>query len=510
MGRGEGRSSLQCPLMPHLPQSEHEAGLQCPLYRVPPSPTPDEAASDCTGGPPEGNGERNMGAPPPAEWSPADLGNAALLNLAAVPRTPAAVALVEELTAAVADLEAGTRGNRRGAAGRAKLHDAVGAVVGGLLRAWDGGTARACFHPLNRSAFTGGPVGHRQFTAAVAGLEALGHVARHAGINYAFAWEDGPSFVGKAARFRPAAPLLALAARHGVTPGTARDAFGTAYPTKPPAVHKPLLLRGLPAPRRKGTGARPERQELPIRAGDATARRLAEQVRDANARADRHDVRGCLPPRWRRAFVLDWCLGGRWASVGGAGHYQSLSPAERAGITIDGARTVELDVTAAHLTVMHGLLGVPMPVGDPYTVPGVPRDVAKAWIVAALGKGSPVTRWAATAEVDPARWLAREVGAVILARYPFLSDPAAAVCDLAHLGPPRRLLTHRLMGLEAAAITAAMERLWAVGTLALPVHDSLIVPAGAVEPARQALVEGFEAVAGATPVLKPAGVARSP
>lgn len=451
-----------------------------------------------------------MGAPPPAEWSPADLAHAALLDLAAVPRTPAAVALVDELTAAVADLEAGARGNRRGAAGRAKLRGAVGAVVGGLLRAWDGGTARACFHPLNRSAFTGGPVGHRQFIAAVAGLEALGHVARHAGINYAFAWEDGPSFVGKAARFRPATPLLASAARHGITPGTARDAFGAAYPTKAPTVPSPLLLRGLPAPRRKGTGARPERQELPIPAGDATARRLAEQVRDANARAGRHDVRGCLPPRWRRAFVLDWSMGGRWASVGGAGHYQGLSPAERAGITIDGARTVELDVSAAHLTVMHGLLGLPMPAGDPYAVPGVPRGVVKAWIVAALGKGSPVARWAATAEVDPARWPAREVGAAVLARYPFLSDPAAAVCDLAHLGPPRRLLTHRLMGLEAAAMTAALESLRAAGVLGLPVHDSLIVPAGAEGLARRALVAGFEAVAGATPAVKPAGASGSP
>ena len=85
-----------------------------------------------------------------------------------------------------------------------------------------------------------------------------------------------------------------------------------------------------------------------------------------------------------------------------------------------------------------------------------------------------------------------------------------AVCDLAHLGPPRRLLTHRLMGLEAAAMTAALESLRAAGVLGLPVHDSLIVPAGAEGLARRALVAGFEAVAGATPAVKPAGASGSP
>lgn len=444
-------------------------------------------------------------APPPPDWSPADLANAAVLNLAAVPRSPAAVAMVEELTAAVAGLEAGTRGNRRRAAGLDKLRRAVGAVVGGLLRAWDGGTPRACFHRLEPAAFTGGPVPHRQFTAAVEGLEALGHVRRAAGVRYAFEWDDGPAFTGKAARFRPAVPLLDLAARHGIAPGTAREAFGMDIPTTAPAVPGPLLLRGLPAPRRKGGGPRPERRTLPIRPDDATARRLTERVQDANARAARHDVRGCLPPRWRRVFVLDWTMGGRWTAVGGAGNYQALSRAERAAITIDGQPTAELDVSASHLTVMHGLLRLPMPAGDPYAVPGVPRDVVKACIVATLGKGSPVTRWAETAEVDPARWPARDVGAAVLARYPFLSDPARVVAKMAHLGPPRRLLAHRLMGLEAAAITAALDTLAAAGVLGLSMHDGLIVPAGAAEVARCALVDGFTAVVGAAPVVKVAG-----
>lgn len=443
--------------------------------------------------------------PPPAEWSPADLDAAAVLNLAAVPRSPAAVALVDELTAAVVALEAETRGNRRRAAGLDKLRRAVGAVVGGLLRAWGGGTPQACFHRLEPAAFTGGPVPHRQFTAAVDGLEALGHVRRAAGVRYAFEWDDGPSFTGKAARFRPAALLLDVAARHGVTPGTAREAFGMDIPTTAPAVPGPLLLRGLPAPRRKGGGPRPERRTLPIHPDDATARRLVEHVQDTNARAARYDVRGCLPPRWRRVFVLDWTMGGRWTAVGGAGNYQGLPRAERAAITIDGQATAELDVSASHLTVMHGLLGVPMPAGDPYAVPGVPRDAVKAWIVATPGKGGPVTRWAATAEVDPARCPARDVGAAVLARYPFLSDPARVVARMAHLGPPRRLLANRLMGLEAAAITAALDTLAAADVLALPVHDSLIVPVGAAEAARGALVDGFAAVTGAVPMVKASG-----
>ena len=55
----------------------------------------------------------------------------------------------------------------------------------------------------------------------------------------------------------------------------------------------------------------------------------------------------------------------------------------------------------------------------------------------------------------------------------------------------RRVLSLYLMGREASVITAAMLSLKAQGVLALPVHDSLVVPHRAVEAANHALTAAF-------------------
>ena len=140
---------------------------------------------------------------------------------------------------------------------------------------------------------------------------------------------------------------------------------------------------------------------------------------------------GCLPPRWKRVFTAHVDLGGRWTAVGKEGVYQTMSERERpAQITINGSPVVEVDVTASHLSIMHGLLGLPLPADDPYGFPEVPHKVAKAWITATLGKGSSVKRWSARTvndnpeltDHDPKR-----VGAIICERYGFLQSPAEAV-----------------------------------------------------------------------------------
>lgn len=228
-------------------------------------------------------------------------------------------------------------------------------------------------------------------------------------------------------------------------------------------------------------------------------------VLEANEWAAVHDVRGCLPPRWWRPFGPDWSLGGRWTALGASGVYQRLSKEARRSITINGEATAEVDLMAAHLSIMHGLMGLELPDGDPYAIAGLPRAAVKAWVTAALGKGSPVRRWAAGA-IDGTPELAgvdaAAVGAAIVATYPFMVAPAKAVAaaagldGLRHLGTPERLLTHRLMALEAAGVTAAMHFLRIDrAVLALPVHDSLIVPARAVRVTREALTLAFSAQA---------------
>ena len=180
-----------------------------------------------------------------------------------------------------------------------------------------------------------------------------------------------------------------------------------------------------------------------------------------------------------------------------------------ADITINGEPVT--DVKASHLSIMHGLLGLKLPDGDPYAVAGVPRDVVKDWIVAALGKGRCLTFWPrklldAKKPSDQARlqsFNARAVGEAICSRYSFMAAPARAVADsaglkrLAHLGRPEDLLALRLQAIEARALTSAMILLWnwpeAPGpALALPVHDSLIVAQPAVTEAKRLIEGAFE------------------
>lgn len=84
--------------------------------------------------------------------------------------------------------------------------------------------------------------------------------------------------------------------------------------------------------------------------------------------------------------LFDWNLGGRLYSVG-EDNYQQLGGAERARIRINGKPTCELDIRASNLTIFQALVGQPLdfvnnPGLDPYTLPGLPREVVKAFITA--------------------------------------------------------------------------------------------------------------------------------
>lgn len=446
---------------------------------------------------------------PPDAWTGAALANADYLDLGAVPVSPASAALVEAVAALVEASEDAREGRRyaRGKPRQAKLRRAVAAVVGGVLRSW-GRHGRAVYQLREPKAFSGGLVGHRQFIAVVDGLTAFGLLQASPAIRYGIEWGDSTSFLGKAARLRPAQPLLDLAMQHGVTPATVRADFGVEFSRKPPATPTALVVRRhLKEPRSKGQ-SRPERRGVIITGpDDKAAQRLSAGVLDANGWAAAHDVRGCLPPRWWRPFGPDWSLGGRWTALGVSGVYQRLSKEARRSITINGEATVEVDIQAAHLSIMHGLLGLGLPDGDPYAIAGLPRAVVKAWVTATLGKGSPVRHWAAGAMVGTPELAGMDAAAVrsaVVAKYPFLAAPAKAVAaaagldGLCHLGTPERLLTHRLMALEAAGLTAAMHFLRVDrAMLALPVHDSLIVPARAVRVTREALGLAFQAQTGA-------------
>jgi hypothetical protein len=159
----------------------------------------------------------------PTTLTTEQLQDAHWLGLSGVSVSPGAVALVADLVARIAAYEAasGARKTARRQTGEAKLRQAVGALVAGLLRRWGRSEPQAVFRSRKVADFTGSPVAARQHLVACDGLVALGlvHLSRSIRYGTGVVWDVGgpEAFRGKAARLWPAQALLDVAAVHGVT-----------------------------------------------------------------------------------------------------------------------------------------------------------------------------------------------------------------------------------------------------------------------------------------------------
>jgi len=315
------------------------------------------------------------------------------------------------------------------------------------------------------------------------------------------------SWGGRRARFWPTDALLALAVSHGLTADRVEDAFRPVALEREPKVPDPVILR---APREKKSYGTPHRQRrsganLPIDRDDPQVQAREQFVRDYNAFAARFGVSNVTPPRLYRIFNRNWRLGGRWYA---AGHdegsaYLYLPERERLRtILINGEPVVEVDVKASHLTILHGLLCLPLPVGDLYVVhPDIPRAIAKAWLTTNLGKGKAGARWSSSVEKELRTVKAKVVRDAMVAAYPFLEDLLQVVpADLREQeGDDTDLVPLYLQAIEAAALTDAIAYVRSKGVLALPTHDGLIVPKSAAQWAVEGLTKGYETWAKITP-----------
>lgn len=453
-------------------------------------------------------------APPsPPPGSASFYSEAHLLSLCRQPQTPEANCLVDAVTTWLVEREATSRKNRRRKVGLDKLRRAVGAIVGEVLWAWGraGKPPRAVWRSQQADKFTGAPVGRRTFETVTKSLKQAGLLHHKPGLHLPptarFAMGQGRE--GRSSRYWPTLALLELAEGAGLTPASLSTAFRYVASSRPPKAVPPVNLRPFsrqdwsdPArtPRRAGR----LQVEPVVSLEDTASLSLAEDVSAQNALAVATKVTGCLPPRWHRVFLGSWQLHGRWYATG-SGPYWQMSSELRSEIRINRQPTLEIDVRASHLTLLHGLLGVPLPQGDLYGELDVPRHAVKQWVMETLGKGRPVERWARSTKTLPAASEdAAWVGSLVLQRLPCLRDPTTVVPDdlVRQIGQaPRFLVSPYLMSVEADAMAAAMRELRGQGILALPVHDSLIVQAVAEGPARQAIEMAYLAACGLRPVL---------
>lgn len=438
-------------------------------------------------------------------WSPALSSDVPILELAERapwhfrhrPATAEAEALCGAVLAVVAAIAAEGRQRKRSAATQEALKNAVARMVGGLLLNWrrgDSGTPRASAHSLKKDSFSGGAVPFLQFEAAMKAMRSAGLIGHKPGIRHKLVL--GP-WVGKPSVFWPTGALLDMAAAHGVGPDDFRSHFKVEFLKTAAEVGKPLRLATIHA------GG--ENTPLDIPEGDSEAAALLAEVRAMNTAAARHRYEGCDPPQWFRTFhrtpagAGGWRLYGRWHAVGGPGAYQNLPQEARLAIRVEGEPVVEIDLRASTLSIFLALSGAEEPQGDAYDIPGgFPRGVIKQWVVQTIGNGKPHQKWPSGVDADVRRHPISAVSARVRAHYPRLAALHIVVPpDLGTVAERAKLAGHYLMGVEAAAMTAAMMDLRARhDVVGLPVHDSLIVPARAEAVAVEALREAFGGIGG--------------
>jgi hypothetical protein len=408
--------------------------------------------------------------------------------------------LMDAVVSRIIEWEKGQRKTQRREKGLAKLRLAAGVFVGGMLlncgRALD--RSAWSYQPTDHEAFTEQDVGARPFLTVRDALRDLGLIEERP----AFRRFYGPKVSGEmalatssAARFRPSPALWSLADQH--VPGGVVDMDHHVHRIRPRII-QPLRIRELS---RWKAGARIAGKPLSLpntperHAMEAEVARMNEWLAAAR-------IEGCDPVAFHRGFTSSLQFGGRWYASGES--YQGMPQSERvSGLRINGTQVVEVDASASHLSILHGLVGRQLPDGDPYAIGNFPREVVKAWVSVALGKGQCPRRWTARAASDLARkgglsasaYPAASVGAAVLRRYPFLADlPAILSCP-----HEPRLASLRLQRIEADAMTSAMVCLRSRGIHSLPLHDALVVPHDAAEAGKHALADGYGAAAGVRP-----------
>ena len=187
----------------------------------------------------------------------------------------------------------------------------------------------------------------------------------------------------------------------------------------------------------------------PVRDGDPL------QVGNANI--------GAASNKLHRVFNRGkFSLGGRFYG----GWWQNVPAESRAGIQINGAETVELDYPRLHPTLLYRLAGKPMR-GDPYDLPGWPRDLVKVAFNTLVNADTPLSAQ---------RAIAREIGGegAFTRAKALVLDIEARHSAIAHMfasGAGLALMHH-----DSDMTEALLLSLTARGVVALPIHDSYIVP----------------------------------
>lgn len=384
-----------------------------------------------------------------------------------------------------------------------KFAFAVGATVSDLLKAQAASPSRHCQRHMSAGSFTGCKVGYRPFLRLLNLMEESGLVEVEKGQWFRRS-ADG---AGKLTAIRATSNLLRFAMTHGITPSNSGDHFKPL--PRPKAIPAPVKLsreriwiRGIKQPK----------SMMVIDHRDMKAQELAVQVNRLNAYFAEQDIAPDRHHAFERRFHngdvcgFDWNKGGRIYSVGES--FQHMKPEERATTLINGESTVEIDIGASHVRCFYGLSGQPLdPAVDPYSMAAFPREVVKDFVTMTLGHHKFQRAWSPRKKEEYA-----ERGIDLQKSYPITKVRKAVLDHLSLLKgweqSPMRW--DDLQYVESRVIIECMEILAFVHDVpALPVHDSIIIPAGHKALAMDVLSRCFEKHTGAVPMLKVKGVGQA-
>ena len=416
--------------------------------------------------------------------------SASYISLRSEPYSEQAKALTSKVSHATWALGDSKRANP------SKLYtDATGAFIGDLLACQAKSPAKYLYRPMMASSFTGERIGYRVFKRLVEG-------ARSAGLVSVVTGTGGGNEIGVATRFRAEATLISLASECGINPKELDAHFRPM--ARPARIAHPLLLRS--ASRYVGW-KKQQGRNIPIDYGKPQAAALAKQVNDLNSFfADIQIEPAGDHYAFHRIFNegdapgFDWNKGGRLYSIGDS--YQQRKSADRASIKLNGQPVIEIDIQASHLTILHALLGKPLdPTShDPYQHPSIPRRILKGWVVMTLGHNRFHRAWSADMIAD----YHQRTGGKLGNDYPIrnVREEALKLLPLLKDWESCPIRWGDLQFVESCAVVDTVHHLaMEHGIPALPVHDSIIVPACNEEVAASTLQRTFEKRVGVKPKL---------
>lgn len=399
-----------------------------------------------------------------------------------------------------------------------ELTRAVGAMLGDLIVNASESIDRYGFRPMGLSTFSGMTVGYKPFKAVVGAMESLGLLEVITGERGSL---TGRTKVREATRFRAKPSLFEQALRYGVTPGNWSFHFRQ-MPRQARIAH-PILLRSC-STKKRSESSYFETHKLPgaamkVEMSLPIVQVMTKQVHDINRFMATQDLfLGKAVHRYfQRIFGQGDTIGKNFTKGGrlyspGKDSYQQLSSEERAYIRINGEPTVEVDIGSSFLTIFRVLTSVSFdPQEDAYAgVVGLPRGVAKSWVVMTLGHDRFHTMWPAQAKAryrrNRDRYGTEEFGTGDLQRdHPIGRTHKAMLAALPELHgwPDSSIRWGDLQYVESCAVLEAVHTLAVQhGIAALPVHDSIRVPVSAQGLAAHVLSDAFYKHVGVRPVIK--------